>query len=133
MTGLNEQRNDRVIASADGKAALWTGVIDDLWQLGKPRGQGGPWKDTPVQANAPSDPYLMTGYDKKTLTLSATSGTTITVEVDVDGTGLWVPYKTFEVKPNGPVTHVFPTGFSAYWVRTISDAQTTATAQLTYN
>jgi len=44
MAGLNEQSNDRVIRSDDGKAAVWAGVIDDLWKLGKPHGSGGPWK-----------------------------------------------------------------------------------------
>ena len=53
-----------IVRSADGQAALWLGVSDDLWQAGKPRGSGGPWKDTPVLANVPSDPFLITGFDR---------------------------------------------------------------------
>ncbi|MBI2480806.1 MAG: sulfatase, partial [Planctomycetia bacterium] len=59
-------------ATADGhvfiddehKTGLWFGGVDDLWKLGKPVGRGGPWLNSSVQANAPSDAYLMTGYDK---------------------------------------------------------------------
>ena len=51
-------------------ASVWVGAVDDLWSLGRPRGEGGPWKDAAVKAGEPSDPYLMTGYEKKSLTLS---------------------------------------------------------------
>jgi hypothetical protein len=131
MTGLNGQPGDRVIRSADG-AALWAGVIDDLWQLGKPRGEGGVWKETTVKAGVPSDPYLMTGYDKKSATLQSTADTSVTLEVDIDGTGLWIPYKAFALKAGETVRHAFPEGFSAYWVRAVSSADTVATVMFTY-
>ena len=131
LTGLNGQENGRVIRSADG-TALWAGVIDDLWQLGKPRGEGGVWKETPVKAGVPSDPYLMTGYDKKSATLQSAADARVTLEVDIDGTGLWIPYKTFALKAGETVRHAFPDGFSAYWVRAVSSADTVATALFTY-
>ncbi len=131
LTGLSGRESDRVLRSADG-AALWAGVIDDLWQLGKPRGEGGVWKDTPVTAKTPSDPYLMTGYDKKSVTLSSGADTQITLEVDIDGTALWVPYKTFAVLAGETVRHVFPEGFSAYWVRAVSSADAVATVSFLY-
>lgn len=65
-----------------GTAALWLGEVDDLWQMGEPRGQGGPWKNTAVTANTPSDPFLMYDYDDKELTLTSSEAATITVEVD---------------------------------------------------
>jgi hypothetical protein len=132
MTGLSDQRNDRVIASADGKAAVWAGVIDDLWKLGKPRGSGGVWKDTKVAANTPSDPYLMTGYDRKKVAISASAAANITLSIDIDGTAQWVPYKTFSVPPGKAVEYAFPDGFSAYWVRAVSDVDTTATVTFVY-
>jgi hypothetical protein len=124
--------NDRILRSADGKAAVWAGVIDDLWKLGKPRGMGGPWKDSAVKAGEPSDPYLMTAYDKKTVTLSAAADATIALEVDIDGTELWVPYRSFPLKGGEPLEHSFPEGFSAYWVRAVSDADVVATVQFSY-
>ena len=67
LTGIDPQigaDNDRVIVAEGGKAAVWLGVIDDLWKLGKPTGHGGPWKNTSVKANEPSDPYLIGFYDQ---------------------------------------------------------------------
>ena len=51
-----KKHRDRILVSDDGKAAIWAGVIDELWTLGKPRGEGGPWKDHEVKAGKPSDP-----------------------------------------------------------------------------
>ena len=133
FTGIDaDASGEHIFRSTDGKAAVWSGVVDDLWKLGKPRGQGGPWKDSSVKAGVPSDPYLMTAYDQKSVKLSAASATRITLEVDIDGTGLWVPYKTFAVEPGKPVAYEFPEAFSAYWVRATSDNDTTATVWFKY-
>jgi hypothetical protein len=137
ITGLDpaalKAGGEHVIVSDDGLCALWAGAIDDLWKLGKARGEGGPWKGTKVEAGVPSDPYLMTGYDRKTLSLAVEGGAaTLTVEVDPDGTGLWCAYKAFPVEPGKPVEHAFPEGFNAYWVRVVPDKAVTATAQLKY-
>jgi hypothetical protein len=123
-----------IIRSEDGRVALWVGAVDDLWQLGKARGNGGPWHNSVVRAGEPSDPYLMTGYDHKRVLLEHTSPkpVRIRIEADICGTGLWVVYREFEVKPGQPVEHVFPEAFSAYWVRTVASADTTATAQFRY-
>ena len=126
--------HEHIVRSDDGRCALWFGAVDDLWKLGKPVGHGGPWKDTRVQAEQPSDPYLMAGYDRKTLTVSHRSqrDVTIRVEIDIDGNGTWKTYKTLEVPPDRTVRHSFPEAFSAYWVRTVAAQDTAATAQLLY-
>lgn len=135
FTGIDAHaQSEHIFRSSDGKAAIWAGVVDDLWMLGKPRGIGGPWNGTAVEAGVPSDPYLMTAYDRKSVELShgAQGPTKITLEVDIDGTGLWVPYDTFAVKPGETIHHAFPDGFSAYWVRAVSETDTTATVQFEY-
>jgi hypothetical protein len=132
MTGLNGEKGERIIKSEGKKTAIWTGVIDDLWQLGKPRGTGGFWKNSKVQAGEPSLPYLMTGYDRKFVTISAKSDAEITLEIDIDGTGLWVPYKTFSIKAGTPTEYEFSEGFSAYWVRAVSSVNTTASVTFRY-
>ena len=132
MTGLNGAPGERIIKSKGGETAIWSGVIDDLWQLGKPRGKGGVWKNSKVSAGISSLPYLMTGYDRKSVTVSAEDDAEITLEIDVDGTGLWVPCKTFELKAGSPAKHVFPDGFSAYWVRAVCSVDTTATVTFRY-
>ena len=132
ITGLNSQTNERTIQNQNGNAAVWAGVIDDLWKLGKPRGLGGPWKKTQVKAGVASDPYLMTGYDKKSLALSSDKDAKLTLEVDIDGTGLWVKYKSFDLVAGKTHSHTFPEGFSAYWVRAISSVNANTTALFTY-
>jgi hypothetical protein len=120
-------------ASAGGEVGLWFGVIDDLWKLGKPGGKGGPWAATPVKAGVPSDPYLMTGYDAKRIDLShaAAQDVEFTVEIDIDHGG-WRLYRTFQVPPGKTVSHTFPDGFNAHWVRLSASKDCTATAMLTY-
>jgi hypothetical protein len=125
--------SEHIIRSADGKAAVWVGVVDDLWAFGKPRGQGGPWKDTAVKAGEPSDAYLMTGFDKKRLALSQTGAETaqVTLELDITGTGVWQTYETYRVEAGKPV-QVALDEVRAYWLRVTADKPCTATAWLVY-
>ncbi len=73
----------------------------------------------------------MAGYDKKSVQLSHASEEPLTLrlEVDVSGTGVWIPYQSFEVAGDTTVKHAFPAGFSANWIRVISDQDTMATIQ----
>jgi hypothetical protein len=128
------------IASPDGhvykdtanQLGLWFGGIDDLWKLGKPVGKGGPWKLSSVMAGIPSDAYLMTGYDKKSLAIEADVDTQIVIEVDVDHQSGWHRYQTLDVKAGEPRLHEFPDAFSAHWVRLTSSANAVITAEFTY-
>jgi len=126
--------NRHIVKSTDGRAAVWVGSVDDLWAFGRPVGEGGPWKDSAVQAGVASDPYLMTGYERKKLTLSHTGSAAVRmrIEVDLTGTGHWVQYASYDVAARQPTDHVFPAGFQAYWVRVTADTVTTATAWLVY-
>jgi hypothetical protein len=119
---------------AEPQSALWFGKTDDLWRFGKPAGWGGPWRDTAVRAGVPSDPYLMTGFDRKCLHLShdASRRVAFTVEVDFLGNGAWREYGSMAVPAGGYVHHEFPAGFSAHWVRVTAAAACRATAWLTY-
>jgi hypothetical protein len=137
LTGLDLQQagaSSRVVRSEDGRAAVWLGTVDDLWDLGRPVGVGGPWKDTEVRAGVASDAYLFTGYSNRSLSLSHASADPVrmTVEVDLTGTGHWVEYRTFEVPAKGSVDHAFPAAFQAYWLRVTAQRDTRATAWLTY-
>ena len=115
------------------QANLWFGKTDDLWQWGKPTGWGGPWWETPVKAHEPSDPYLMTGFDQKSIHVSSDDkAATVTVQVDFMGHGRWCDYTTLKVDAGGYAHHCFPAGFSAHWIRCKSDTDATLTAQLHY-
>jgi hypothetical protein len=126
--------SEHIVTSTDGKAALWLGDIDDLWKLGKPVGHGGPWANSATQANIPSDPYLMRGYDRKSLTLTnhGSSAVTFTIEVDPAGDGRFFKYESIKVDAGGKAQHNFPADFSAAWARLVTDQDTTATAMFKY-
>ena len=109
-------------------------MIDDLWSLGKPVGQGGPWRHSKVSANVPSDPYLFGFYDRRSMKLTNEGAETGTfrVQLDPDGSGNWMDYSEFRLKPGENVDYTFPVGLQARWLRILSDADTVATALLTY-
>ena len=136
MSGVSAAaQGEHIVRSDDGKCALWLGAIDDLWQLGKPHGTGGPWNHTAVSAGQASDPYLMTGYDHKRLTLAAAAAAPVSfrVEVDITGTGKWVAWKDFSIAPGQTMEYRFPEAFSAYWVRLTADRDCRATAVFQYD
>jgi hypothetical protein len=118
----------------ESQSNYWFGKLDDLWSFGKPTGWGGPWRKTNVKAGVASDPYLMTGFDKKGLHLTHHCKIPVqfTVEIDFLGDQSWVKYETFTIPPNGYVHHEFPSGFSAHWLRVTADQDCLATAYLMY-
>jgi hypothetical protein len=137
MTGIDPEKgkgNEHVIVSEDQNAAVWVGAIDDLWEMGKPTGKGGPWKDTFVKANEPSDPYLIGFYDKKKLTLSHESNESVTfiLEVEPVGHGPWMKYREITVKSGEIFTYAFLDDFQARWIRFKTDKDCRATTWLEY-
>lgn len=145
------QRSAHYFESGEKEIGLWLGTIDDLWKFGKPTGEGGPWKDTPVQASEFSDPYLMYGFDQKTLELSHDLDEVVTFELyfDVTGEGRFVLFQQAPapdqvmgdrvaqpgivvVFPNEIKRIEFEDGFSAFWVRIRADKDCQATARFEY-
>ncbi|MFB6271742.1 MAG: hypothetical protein ABEL51_02485 [Salinibacter sp.] len=147
MTGCRTDLPDgaggeHFIESEDGRVGLWVGDIDDLWQLGRPTGVGGPWNETEVEAGTPSDPYMMTGFGEKVLRLSHDARSPVTVAVEVNATmnanlkgdaySRWHVFKQVSVPPNETETVSFPEGYSAHWARLTADQPCRATATFTY-
>lgn len=137
MTGIDAtaaKGNAHVVTSADGKASVWAGVIDDLWQMGKPVGEGGPWKNTAVKAGVASDAYLVGFYDQKSLKLSHDSKQAVSFKIEVEpiGHGPWMTYKEVTVKPGEIFAFTFPKGFQSRWIRFVVDKDCKATAWLKY-
>jgi hypothetical protein len=121
-----------IVRSGDGQAALWMGNVDDLFHFGHPRGTGGPWHNTSVRGGEPSAPYLMCGYNRKTLRLTADTAASVTVEVDVDASGHWHTFARFQLQPGRTLDYLFPAGYSAHWLRLVTDRDTVASALLVY-
>lgn len=130
-TKSNAANNGHYFTDQNDENGLWFGAIDDLWKLGKPVGEGGVWKNSLIKANAPSLPFLMTGYDRKTISLKADQDITITLEVDVDHNG-WKEYRKFKVPAGKTIEHIFPDGYSAHWIRATADKDCRATVWLKY-
>lgn len=122
-----------IITSEDQQTALWVGAIDDVWKLGKPYGFGGPWKNTAVQAQQPSDPFLLSGFLHKTLELAHQSSNTVkmTLQYDALGTGAWGDFETYSIEPGKAQSIQLPNSFHPYWIRLYADSSCQATAQFT--
>ncbi len=123
-----------VVSNKDQSSAVWLGSVDDLWRLGKPKGTGGPWEKTAVQKDQPSDPYLMTGFDAKSMRISHSSPSEVTIraQIDITGSGLWVESHQWKIPAGKELQFSFPDSFEAYWIRFVSDTDTTATVELDY-
>ena len=127
--------SSHIKTSSDGKVSLWFGNVDDLWRMGPPTGKGGPWLNTKVEADVPSDPYLMFGYLDKSVTIShdAPTDVAVTVEVDFQADNTWSKYATLVVPAGQKLVHRFPEGYSAHWVRLKVDKPCSISAQFDYN
>lgn len=112
------------------QSGIWFGKTDDLWQWGKPAGWGGVWRKTAVNAGEVSDPFLMTGFDRKVLHVTTDKTASIAIEVDFLGTGEWQTYR--QTRESGYRYHVFEPGFSAHWVRLRAGDACVATAEFFY-
>ncbi|MFC1537258.1 hypothetical protein ACFL4P_00355 [Gemmatimonadota bacterium] len=122
------------LLSPQSQSGIWFGKTDDLWAFGKPQGWGGPWRKTAVAAGAPSDPFLMTGFDRKILHLTNNDNqsTIITIEIDYLGNGSWQKYESISLEGGSYRYHIFPPGFSAHWVRLVSGENCNLTAEFIY-
>jgi hypothetical protein len=93
------------------------------------------WRATAVAAGEASDPFLMTGFDRKVIHLVNDGNVPATVEVEVDplGDGVFRTYRSIDVPAGGYAHHVFPDGFSAHWLRLRALRAATLTAELVYS
>ena len=136
MTGINPdaKAGEHIIRSDDGKAAVWVGAIDDLWEMGKPTGHGGPWRNSAVKAGVPSDAYLISHYDEKTLEITHELNESVTFKIEVEpiGHGPWMLYKVVTVNPGETFKYKFYENFQARWIRFVTDKNCTATTYLEY-
>ena len=128
----NTANQDNSPLGGQPQAGIWFGKTDDLWNWGKPQGWGGPWRKAAVTKDAVSEPFLMTGFDKKVLHLLTDKAAEFDVEVDFLGNGTWVRYARLSTGAELYRHHEFPAGFSAHWVRLRPLANCVATAEFLY-
>ncbi|CAF0742187.1 unnamed protein product [Adineta ricciae] len=109
----------------------WFGMIEDLWKLGKPRGEGALWKENYVNTNEISLTYLMTGYDKKTVSITADTNINVTLQVNVELHG-WHNYKPMQAIAGSTIHYVFSDGYSDHWIRAVVERACTITISFKY-
>ena len=137
---------DNNVMTGQSQSGLWFGKTDDLWSFGKPQGWGAIWRNDTIEGHAVSDPYLMTGFDKKILHLilhdTNNRRVSFILEADVTGTaghrGMedWVTVGYFDLNPtpDGQFRSKVLSDFSAHWVRlraTCTDGETNSPASCT--
>ena len=120
---------DNNALSGQPQAGLWFGKTDDLWSWGKPAGWGGPWWKSAVKKDVASDPFLLTGFERKMLHINTDKACEFLIEIDFMGNGTWHKYETLKVPAEGYGKHIFPDAFSAHWVRLTPQLDCNATAQ----
>ena len=125
---------DNNIVTGQSQSGLWLGKTDDLWNWGKPQGWGSVWREDKVEPNVASDPFIMTGFDKKVLHVSMddlatplpASNVTVYIELDTLGnamhTGRWrrLATVTLNADNNWFEPYIFAAGLSAQWARVSS-------------
>ena len=126
----NTPNGDNNPVGGQPQSGLWFGKTDDLWSWGKPQGWGGPWRRSWVLAGAASDPFLMTGFDKKVLHLRSDRHVTVQLQVDFLGDGSWENLENLAF--DGYKPYVFADGFSAHWVRLVPTVSATYSAEFIY-
>lgn len=124
----NTPNRDNNALQGQPQAGLWFGKTDDLWSWGRPQGWGGPWWKTDVTRGVPSDPFLLTGFQRKMLHIAADKPGAFEIEIDFMGNGTWSLYERISVPAEGYAKHIFPDAFSAHWVRLRPQTGCNATA-----
>ena len=134
-TPMKFSPQDRNPLAGQPQAGLWFGKTDDLWNFGKPKGFGGVWYQSDVAQGEISDPYLMTGFDKKSVHLyhDAQEPVEFTIQTDFMGNGDFKAFKTISVNPGEYVHYEFPDAYSAMWMRFVVSKQCKTTAIVIYN
>lgn len=134
MSGVNlSAEGEHIFRTEDGRAAVWCGVVDDLWSLGAPHGEGGPLCDTAILAGEGSDPFLLAGYRHKKIRLShdSTEPVLFTLDTDFAGNGDFVSNRTFLAAPGETIEAEFEDTFVPHWVRLRVNRDCKATALFT--
>jgi hypothetical protein len=128
----NTPNNDNNAVLGQPQSGIWFGKTDDLWSWGRPQGWGGPWRNDPVTAGTPSDPFLFTDFQRKMLHLVSEKAGEVEIQIDFLGNGTWEKYET--IKLNGGEYHpvLFADAFSAQWVRLVPSVSCKMTAEFMF-
>ena len=115
------------IWAGQSHSAPWFGQLRDLETWGTPAGFGGVWLNDAVNANVPSEAFLVKGFQRRVLHLKHTTAASVhfTLQHDATGLGAWTNLTTISVTNGGYAFHIFPPHFDTTWVRLVADQNAT--------
>lgn len=106
-------------APGQSQSNLWFVEPQRLDRLGPPLGRGAVWLRDDVRAGSHSEPFLFSGFSKRSLALSHDTDQPVvfTLEVDVRGDGRWKRLREVAVAPRGSAWVKFAPSEPGAWVR----------------
>lgn len=128
------KRLDNNPTGGESQVGLWFGHLEELWSYGKPKGWGAVWLEEDIEEGTVSDPYLMTGYDKKCLHLRnhGDQPMEIAIELDALGNGAFGVWRS-EAVESDCLSVIDLSGINAHWIRVTSRSAGNASALLHYS
>ena len=112
---LNRRKAKGHLAAPQSQSNLWFIEPEMLDQIGPVIGRGAVWLNDKVQANEPSDPFLISGFQKRALHLVTDQKAKLIIEIDTKGNGKWAEFE--EVEIDGYAWYRFDPDLNATWVR----------------
>lgn len=113
---------------------LWFTSVDRPDQLGPSTASGAVWLEDDIKANEPSEPFLFTGWPRRSVWIKnhGEQDIELTFEVDIQGNGNWSFLITRNLKPGNADRIEFSEGQKGEWVRVSSDRDSKVTVHFTY-
>lgn len=134
---LNKRKSKGEIAGpGQSHSNLWFVAPEQLDRLGPTTASGAVWVADAVSAGQVSEPFLFSGWARRSAHLvnGGTAPATFMLEVDAKGDGTWTALDRIAVPAGSAVWRAFTAAESGEWIRvTSSEACAKATVQFTYD
>ncbi|ACT93085.1 hypothetical protein [Dyadobacter fermentans] len=113
---------------------LWFTSLTKPDELGPNNSEGAVWLNENVKANAASEPFLFSGWARRTAWVqnNGDSEVAFTFEVDKSGNDSWAALKTVKIPAKTAREIVFATAESGEWIRIKADKETYVSAHFSY-
>ena len=123
-----------VVTSTDGNAAVWLGVVDDIWKLGRPIGKAMTGLNNRNAGSWTSDPILANGFGDTEITCQIAGGLggVVFVDADISGNGTWIGLCRIQVMPGGKGHAAIDKRLHPYWLRIRTAPGTEVIADFTF-
>ena len=114
---------------------LWFTSLDKPDQLGPITASGAVWLQENIKANTPSEPFLFSGWPKRSVWMSnhGLSNVDVTFEIDTKGDGSWSPLRIEELKSGASKRIEFSEEETGELVRLSSSEDANLTAQFSFS